>query len=51
LKTDGKVYENDAVIADPDATMPNTTVSYNGRYGTYATADRGTSKDIIAQYE
>lgn len=51
LKTDGKVYENDAVIADPDATMPDTTVSYTGRYGTYNQADRGTSKDIIAQYE
>lgn len=51
LKTDGKVYEDGVVIADPNATMPNTNVSYNGRNGTYAPALRGTSKDIIAQYE
>ena len=55
LKTDWKVYERtnnwDVLVVDPSINFPVYKVCYTWENGTYADAQWGTVKDLVAKYE
>ena len=55
LKNDGKVYEingdTETLVVDPSINFPVYQVCYTWKNGTYANAEWGTVKDMVAAYE